>query len=88
MKLISYSHVNHDLRNSLRTSRRNISESSKELSVLANTAAILDVQDLEQPYLHYPNNVSMQNLLFFTVGKFFTLMIMMMMIMMMMMILI
>jgi len=68
MKLISYHHCNRDLRKTLKATRMKQSASHESLDsqakpVLENIFAESD--DLEPPYLYYPMNITLPNILYF-----------------------
>jgi hypothetical protein len=78
MKLISYAHVNFDLRGVIRYQKKmnklnatEGNESSKSFhddNAKAYTFLISGVKDLSPPFLQYPMNISVSNLLYFCVA--------------------
>jgi len=70
MKLISYAHVNRDLRTAYRTAKTLDKASvgaGNDNNAKPLQPSFLELQDLEHPYVHYPRNITMRNLLFFSV---------------------
>lgn len=68
MKLISYAHVNTDLRGCWRLSKME-SESNDSTNAKPKFDNILsEIQGLEPPYLSYPQNLTISNLLYFIVA--------------------
>lgn len=69
MKLISYHHCNRDLRKTLRATRTKQSVSQDSLDSQAKPASLENIfaetNDLEPPYLYYPMNIALPNLLYF-----------------------
>jgi diacylglycerol O-acyltransferase-1 len=69
MKLISYVHCNRDLRitwrktRNIESPRSGFTASEKQLSDI-----FTDVKDLEAPYITYPNNINIPNMLYFCVA--------------------
>ena len=67
MKLISYAHVNRDLRRSIRHQKGSEDDSdynnSKPQNIYLN-----NVKDLQLPIVGYPSNITLQNLLYFLIA--------------------
>ena len=94
MKLVSYAHANRDLRNALRTQKKNSEHllasagsaaalggrSSLSLATVedvnakppAMAAAFAEAKDLEPPFLSYPMNITLPNLLYFCLAPTLT----------------
>lgn len=69
MKLISYHHCNRDLRKTLKATKLKNSQSHESLDSQAKPGGIENIfaesNDLEPPYLYYPMNITLPNLLYF-----------------------
>ena len=72
MKLISYHHCNRDLRKSLKATKVKLSASNESLDSQSKPAGLENIfaesNDLEPPYLYYPMNITLPNLLYFCIA--------------------
>ena len=79
MKLISYSHANRDLRQNLRVlmTRKNSSDKLNQFDdnmkpIVSDEGVLSGVKDLKSPILKYPQNLTLKNLVWFSVAPTLT----------------